>query len=230
MNTTTFNITIDFLTPILGTIPKDRKVFETHIQSKAADKGEGHGGLSADELKAEVESIEEVEERGTTGFFTNAAGTPYLFDYQIKGFFKEVGNTLKGDKQLNVTALKSKIDQYVFIRDRRNPFIPGESMSPCESDMDELIVWAPQNGHGYRQGTIERPLRAETAKGPRVSLARSDVLGNVALSFGLVVFNSPAINGKLLQDILAYGQFKGTGQWRNGGWGRFTVRSFDELG
>ena len=68
---------------------------------------------------------------------------------------------------------------------------------------------------------LERPLRAETAQGPRVALARSEMLpSGTKISCGITVLGE-VISEKALREILDYGYWQGLGQWRNGGWGRF---------
>ena len=97
-------------------------------------------------------------------------------------------------------AAKSKFDNFVFVFPRKI------SLGKKEPD-----------------GICERPLRAETMQGPRVSLARSEVV-NAGISFDceIQLFPGCPITDKMLRQCLDYGKFKGLGQWRNSGKGRFT--------
>ena len=67
----------------------------------------------------------------------------------------------------------------------------------------------------------ERPLRAMTAQGPRVSLARSEQLPTGTLFECSLKVYAGSISEPLLRDLLSYGSDKGMCQWRTGGKGRF---------
>jgi len=144
----------------------------------------------------EVDTVPEnnLEEKGWTGFHTDDTGI-FLYDYQIKGFLKEAGNVLKAE--LKVKNLRSKLDDYVFVFPRR-------------------IQLAEKP-----DGVIERPLRAMTAQGPRVTLARSDTVnaGRV-IRFEVRTLAHSEITEALLVALLDYGALKGLGQFRNGSYGR----------
>jgi len=65
-----------------------------------------------------------------------------------------------------------------------------------------------------------RPLRADTMKGERVSLAASEtVAAGTAFEVEITTL-TPALE-KLVRQCLDYGKLKGLGQWRNSGKGRF---------
>jgi hypothetical protein len=153
-----------------------------------------NGGILPDD---ELGTLSENVERGTT-VFHKIDGMPILYDYQVKGFLKEAGKVFNGLD--GVKALRSKIDSLVFIEPR------------------QIMLHLPE-GSGITY--LERPLRAETAQGPRVALARSEKLeAGTWFEMVLMVYVS-AISGELLRGLLTYGADKGIGQWRNGGWGRF---------
>lgn len=158
------------------------------------EKAKGKGIDVADEN----ETLEEIVEKGTT-IFHKLEGKPIYYDYHVKGFLKESGqiqNPLRG-----VKSLRSKIDNFVFVEPRRI----------------ELVL--PEGG---KIDFMERPLRAMTAQGPRVTLARSEVLPvGTKFECRLVVLKS-VITEEILRDLLDYGKFKGFGQWRGGSYGRFT--------
>ena len=188
-----YKVKLTMLEPILGTVPKDQEVYAAHIASKAA--------LTDDLLAEELNSVEHIEEKGWTGFHKNADGQPFLFDYVIKGFFKDSCSALRRvakTKSSGLTAYKKIIDGLVFVEPRQIPLI-------CNlADMD----------------VIERPLRAATAQGERVTLARSDTCpAGTSLEFELTILG--AVSKGLLEEWLSYGRFKGLGQWRNAGWGKF---------
>jgi len=155
---------------------------------------EGGGVLPDDEL----ETLPEMIEKGTTAFH-KIANQPIFFDYQVKGFLKEAGRIFNGLH--GVRALRSKIDNMLFVCPRRIGLILPEGAS---------IEF------------LERPLRAETAQGPRIAIARSEMLPEGTwFECDLEVYDGP-ITEDIIRDLLTYGARKGLGQWRNGGWGRFT--------
>ena len=188
MNIKRYKLRVNFITGPLGTQPQ-KDVATEYITSKALDPVTGK--LPADEL----ETLPDAMEKGTTAFH-KLDGKPIYYDYMVKGFLKEAGGVFNGLR--NVRALKSKVDNLVFVVPRQIPL-------HCEG---EIIF-------------LERPLRAQTAQGPRTSLARSEKLPDKSwFKCELEVYDGP-ISEDLLCDLLSYGERKGFGQWRNGGNGRF---------
>jgi hypothetical protein len=187
-----YQVVLKFTQPILGTIPKDPDIYEAYIASKAA--------LNDTELAEELATVEKIEEKGWTGFHT-LDGAPILYDYVIKGFFKDACGMLrrvKGTQSIKPKAYKKIIDGLVFIEPRQIPL----------------------NLNGGEMGINERPLRAQTAQGERVSLARSDTCPvGTTIEFTVVVMGG--VSEELLREWLDYGAYRGLGQWRNGGWGTF---------
>ena len=81
-------------------------------------------------------------------------------------------------------------------------------------------------------GELERPLRAMTAKGERVTVMRSDYVdAGTEIEFGLkCIKNSKGLDLDVLNLCLQFGEYIGLGQWRgSGGYGSFTLESFDEV-
>ena len=67
---------------------------------------------------------------------------------------------------------------------------------------------------------LERPLRASTAQGDRVALARSDTCpAGTQIEFDVLILGQ--VTQSLLEEWLEYGRLRGLGQWRNGGYGTF---------
>lgn len=165
---------------------------EVATEYLSRDLPEGNG-IPDDEL----ETLPEKLEKGTTAFY-KLDGKPIYYDYQFKGFLKEAGMVFNGLR--GVKNLRSKIDNLVFVAPRR-----FELRTPSGCAIDYL----------------ERPLRAMTAQGPRVGLARSERLPEGTwFECRLEVYGGP-ISEPLLRDLLSYGERKGLGQWRNGGYGQF---------
>lgn len=187
-----YHVKLTFTEPILGTVPKDPEVYKTYIAGQAA--------LTDEALAEELATVEKVEEKGWTGFH-KLDGKPVLYDYVIKGFFKDACSMLKraSDTRSNkMTAFKKIIDGMVFIEPRQIPL----------------------NINGGKLGVLERPLRAQTAQGERVTLARSDTCpAGTTMEFDIIVLGG--VDEKVLREWLDYGRFRGLGQWRNGSFGRF---------
>lgn len=195
----TINCTLKLTTEMLGTIPKNKEIYESYIETKRPDGG-------SDEV-----DIEAIEEKGWTGFHSDENGI-FIFDYMIKGFLKHWGNVLKDE--LKIKAMRSKIDDVLFIFPRK--------------------IY-PQNEKGETikepTGLVERPLRAMTMQGPRVSLARSDYLPvGTSFKFSIELINTgkKEITADIIKELLAHGKYAGLGQFRNGGYGRFEVIEFEE--
>lgn len=188
-----YKIILTFTQPILGTIPKDPEVYAGYIASKAA--------LTDEALAEELASVEKVEEKGWTGFH-KVNGQPVIYDYVLKGFFKDACGMLRrvpGTRSEKLTAHKKIIDGLVFVEPRQIPL----------------------NYNGKGLGVLERPLRAQTAQGERVTLARSDTCP-VGTTMEFTVEILGGLDEKTLREWLDYGRKRGLGQWRNGGYGSFT--------
>lgn len=204
-------VTLTLIEEMLGTKPADPQVFSSYIASKHPD-----GSPQRDEL----ESADRSEIQGTTGFHKDDQG-PFIYDYQIRGFFKESAGFMRqvGDSQSShLTAYKSKIDGLVFVNPRKIRLILPE---------------------GQTLGISERPLRAETQQGPRTALVRSETVpAGTVLKFevqSLVErFKGKGEKSVLFDDLLlewlSYGALHGLGQWRNSGKGKFVHSVVDTDG
>lgn len=181
---------------LLGTVPKDREVYTTYIESKK----EGN------EEEVESLNIVELEDKGWTGFMHDEDG-PFIYNYMIRGFLKNAGNVLK-DKA-GVKNLRSKIGDAVFISPRKIHF-----------------------GVEHPAGSLERPLRAQTMQGPRVTLVRSGLIAaGTEIAFSVRIIPTKEINADLITYLFSYGEFVGLGQWRNSNlYGTFEVVSITPKG
>ena len=154
----------------------------------------------------EAEVIVEDDTSGWTTFMEDEQGL-YILNYMILGFLRDAGSTLK--ESLGIKQLKSKLENFVFVTPRKIRFErDGRFLRKCD-------------------GVLERPLRAMTAQGPRVTLARSDsVNAGTILKFQVALLEHKEIKVETIRSILEYGEFKGLGQFRNGSYGQFRVNSF----
>lgn len=191
---TTLKVKLTFIEPILGTSPANEDIYREFIASKAED-----AATIEDEVAALGAGA--VAEKGMTVFPRMEDGTPFLYDYQIKGFFKDTCGGLrkvKGSVSAGIKAYKKEIDKLIFPEPRCIPF----------------------DSHG-EIGVCQRPLRAQTAQGERVSLAMSEEIhAGASVTFDIVCLTDDHV--KAVREWLDYGRFSGIGQWRNSGKGRFT--------
>lgn len=190
-------IRLTFTEPILGTQPADPEIHSHYIASKAPD-----AASKAEEIAAM--GAAEVEERGMTVFPRMEDGTPFLWDYQIKGFFKDACGMLRratGTKSAKLRAYKKEIDGLIFVEPRRIPLY-----LPIELDLSDT--------------DCQRPLRASTPQGERVALAHSEEAPEGTwMEFTITVLRDELMG--YVREWLDYGRLRGIGQWRNSGKGRF---------
>lgn len=200
----TLHVKVRFLESILGTAPNNEEIYRDFIGGKAPD---------APTVEEEIEAIgvTEYAEKGMTVFPKMKDGTPIIYDYQIKGFFKDAcgmlsrvsGKDENGKKKAAVNesgklkAYKKVIDGLIFVNPRQIPFRFDGEMGICQ-----------------------RPLRAITMQGERTALAMSEEIpAGATIEFDIVVFSDDLIPA--VKEWLDYGKFRGIGQWRNSGKGKF---------
>ena len=190
------DVELTLITEQLGTVPKQEEIFTTYIRDRAKGKE------TKDEFKSPLHDYEanERELRGWTGFMEDQNG-PFIMDYMVKGFIKNAGNIMK-DKVIPVKNLRSKIDDFIFVTPRKIYFDGEKGPEP-----------------------LERSLRVMTMQGPRVSLAKSDYIeAGAKLKFSIECPFPSEIDEKHVLQMLDYGKFMGLGQFRNGGYGRFSYK------
>lgn len=189
---TELKVRLTFLEPVLGTASGNHALHSEYIASKAPD------AQTREEEVADL-GVEEVEKKEMTVFPKLEDGTPFLYDYQIKGFFKNACKALNGaDGYTKLTAYKTKIDNLVFIKERKSPYkFEGEI------------------------GNLQRPLRASTAQGERIALANSEMIpAGAQVEFTITSFSKDIM--KNVTEWLDYGRYNGIGQWHNARYGTFT--------
>lgn len=190
----TLKVKLTFTEPILGTCPQNEDIYRDFIGSKAPD---------ASTVDDEVEALgaDAVVEKGKTVFPRLDDGTPFLYDYQIKGFLKDTVGGLrkvKNTQSSKIKAYKKEIDKLIFPEPRCIPILFDGNIAECQ-----------------------RPLRAQTMQGERVSLAISESIpAGATVEFTITMLSDE--HEALVRECLDYGRFSGIGQWRNSGKGRFT--------
>lgn len=186
-------IKITFQEELLGSASADPEIHSRFIASKAPD---------APKMEEEVEAlgVEEIERREMTVFPRGKHGDPFLWDYQVKGFFKDACGFLRrvpGTEASKLKAYKKILDGLLFVGPRK---IPLQLSGPL--------------------GVCQRPLRAQTMQGERVALATSET---APAGTWILVELTMLDDGleKFVLEALDYGALLGIGQWRNSGKGRF---------
>ena len=196
-------VKLTFIEPVLGTWPNNQNVAREFIASKSPDAATIEDEVAA--LGADF-----VSDKGMTVFPRNDDGEPVLYDYQVKGFFKDScgmlsrigGKTETGKKKAvnesgKMTAYKKVIDGLIFVSPRMIPIHASGEMTECQ-----------------------RPLRAQTAQGERVGLANSEQIpAGSTCEFEVLCMDDS--HEKAVLEWLDYGVLRGIGQWRNSGKGRF---------
>lgn len=193
-----YKVRITFTDPVLGTASNNPDIHREFIASKSAD---------ADLIKQEMANLPaEILEDKMLTVFPRKDGTPIVYDYQIKGFFKEslapyveFGNLEVGSTKISKWTHKRIVAQHLFIAPR------------------EILIHMPR---GTSVTNCVRTLRADTPRGERTALMTSEQVpeGSV-IEFEVKIFSD--ILAPLVEELLEYGELKGLGQWRNAGKGRF---------
>jgi len=207
MKIETITIKVTTTEPVLGLSSANRQIQEEFIASKAP---------TVEAAKEEVEAIDVRQEieKATTVFPKDEQGL-FWWDYQMRGAFKGWLLTLieLGDTKLSRWQYKRAVDTLLFVKPRR------------------IYIKDPSGAiYTKADGTMQRPLRAETMQGDRIALASSEMLpagANWEFSVALLTGSNPKSNIGILkldtvENCLELGSYSGFGQWRGGGFGRFT--------
>ncbi len=185
---------------MLGMSPSNKDIYREFIASKAPD---------AKKLEEEVAEfgVDAVEESKITVFPKDENGNPFIWDYQLKGFFKDTCKMLSkagkagyegGKACAKIKAYKQAIDGLLFIAPRKIPINMNGEIGYCV-----------------------RPLRASTPQGERVSISKSETVPDGStIEFDIFLLDE-SLEG-MVTECLNYGSMRGLGQWRNSGKGVFT--------
>jgi hypothetical protein len=183
---------------MLGTASNNPEIHREFIASKSKD---------AEKVEEELQALgaEKLIDKSMT-VFPKDNGKPFLWDYQLKGFIKEAVGILIDLSGDEIKVGKTKLSKFTHKRIVDNFIFVGPRKLTINGEMGEVCT---------------RPLRADTMKGERVSLASSETVTAGATIEAEIKCLSPALED-LVRQCLDYGANKGIGQWRNSGKGRFT--------
>lgn len=123
---------------MLGTASNNKELHSEFIASHAPD-------APSREEEIEAVGVEEVIEKGMTVFSRNEDGRPILWDYQIKGFFKDACGVLrkvKGTKSSKIKAYKKEIDGLIFVQERQIPVQTAQGERNSLASSEEIAAGA----------------------------------------------------------------------------------------
>lgn len=193
-------VEVTFLEEVLGMSSADPNIHEEFIASKAPD------AMSKEE-EIEAIGVDGIVAKSKTIFPRDEEGRPCMWDYQIKGFFKDSCGMMRkvtGSVSSKIKAYKKEIDGLIFVNERKIPIIFDGEIGSCQ-----------------------RPLRGQTAQGERISLANSETVpAGAKIQFTVMCMCDAHMNAVI--EWLDYGKLRGMGQWRNSGKGRFSWREVIE--
>lgn len=186
-------VTITLTEELLGSLSANPDLMEEFIASK--------GNNAREEVEA-ILNVEETLQKGTTVFARTKDDQPFIYDYHLKGFMKDACSMLTRAKDTHssgLRAFKKEIDGLIFPEPR------------------QILLQLPP---GTELGICQRPLRASTPQGERIALARSESApAGTKIEFLILMLKPEHIH--LIEEWLSYGRYRGLGQWRNSGKGRF---------
>ena len=192
------SVRLEFIEEVLGTQSNNKEVQAEYISSKAPN---------AETLEEEVAAVgvDATIEKGKLVFPRDVNGKPFLYDYQIRGFFKDACSVLRvvpKTKSSDLKAYKKYIDGLIFVHPRK------------------IVLNMPK---GVLVGSCQRPLRGQTAQGERISLANSETCpATTWCEFKIKVLREDFEDAVI--EWLDYGCLKGIGGWRNSSKGIFTYK------
>ena len=207
MKKQSLSVKITFTTDVLGSWPENKTIAADYIASKAP---------TTERSNEELESIPESEESSKRTIFPRDTKGVHLWDFHLRGFIKEACRFQieMGDLEIAKTSISKAVDTLVFVNPRKVYF----------ANPDGTVVQPSQ------LTSMQRSLRAMTMQGERIALADSDLI-QAGCWLGFTVEWFEGENGKskiakfnrdVITQCLDYGALKGMGQWRSGGFGRFT--------
>ncbi len=206
------NVELTFTEETLGVTSANPDLVREFIASKRPK------GVDEDEIES-LPKIEEELQRSMTVFPRMDDDVPFVWDYQIKGFFKDACSSLRrikdvkvGGKIIQKGTLSSKLQAHKKIIDGLIFIYPRK-----------VKLLLPQ---GQEIGICERPIRCQTPQGERIALARSETVpAETRMTFKIRLMDIQL--EPVLLEWLDYGKYRGMGQWRNSGKGTFFYRATD---
>lgn len=233
---TTYRVALTFTGKLMGGVPKDPKIIEGWLRSKAgiSDTDEVRqalirtlvelgadvsGGETFDELVAASEAL--AAQRSTNGFKRDERGL-FIEARQVKAMLKESVNILFAGERWGRTKKgpKSFTAERVFVRGVHDDTPERIHLDRAEPDGVEMVI-----------GHVTGP------QGPRSTLGYHEYAEHAHIEF-LVDSTDKAPGGATVEDcidaehwplIWVHAQANGLGALRSQGHGQFAVTAFDRV-
>lgn len=201
---------------MLGMSSNNPNIYREYFEDKArkgmmersnAVADAGGDGMTLEDIDARIEdevaAIDRVpvDEKGITVFPRMMDGTPFMWDYQLIGAFKDACSNLRRlsyTRSAKLKAYRKVLDGLIFIGQEKVP------------------IKVPE---GLKIDYCERPLRASGPQGDRVALACSEMVPRGSTLEFDVICMDPS-HWDYVEEWLTYFSLHGLGQWRNSGKGR----------
>jgi len=209
MESVEIKVTAELTEAMLGTIPKNKKIFTDFITEKMGNF-QGKPLKTMEDLEEEIDSVPEDIEKTATGFHQDTFGI-FLYNYMILGNIKANLFVLMANGVGKVLNYKKASDLFLQINPRKIRLYRDE----------EKILMKPD-------GSLERSLRAQTPKGERTFLSKSDfVEAKTRFKFNVKIYrNDRGLTPEMVVEALKFGKKNGLGQWRgSGNYGQFKIIS-----
>lgn len=198
----TMKVRLTLVEEALGMTPSDKNIHETYIASNAPD------AMKIEEEVAAI-GVEKVVEKQKTIFPKLEDGTPFFWDYQMRGMFKDSIGMLRRVPNTACSKLKSYkkiVDGLLFVQERKIPIHLSGPIDDCQ-----------------------RPIRTSGPSGENVALANSETVpAGSYIEFTIEMWIDELED--VVRECLDYGIRRGLAQWRNSGKGIFTWEELDENG
>lgn len=164
----------------------------------------------------EIEAIgmAAVAAKGMCVFGRDEDGVPFTFHHMFYGFLKNAAaccHDMPGVLTSKLKAYKQATNRFVKVGPRRIYWYNGVTGALITND---------------DIGACSRPLRANTPMGEVTAVANSETIPSGSVARFDVVCLKPALI-PMVKEWLAYGIYRGLGQWRNADKGQFQVKIGD---
>jgi hypothetical protein len=232
-------VTIRFINPILGSAPASKELYNNFLLTKLnkeIDKLERkieqtkdyHERLillnKKEDLENQLANLPDIKESelGKIMVFYRAKyedfDVPVIRGHQVLGFLKEAGYNFKD--ALGIKGLREKISRYVRVM-------------PYDLYIYQDYV-APENIVDDVDGILDRPLKASTPQGVKVSISRSEIIyskRDKVIQFELWLYKNKEVTWDILEILMReYGITNGISPWRNTGYyGAFEVVEVENI-
>lgn len=248
------HVMIMFTEKAFGTSPSNKELYDDYIASKAKTEKDRAEELDEIEINEKIDKHLIRYNRGTFIKLDNdvyydhirmdsnrviadhsnptaVSNVPFLYDYQIRGFFKDsCGLLARADKTFNgeenpsasLKAYKKCIDGGIFVFPRRIAIITPDTYV----EDDGITVSNSFNDDGTLKVT-QRPMRKVGATGEFSTIISSETIPKNSFMKFTIGYTNKEYREKIIS-WLNYGRIHGMSAWRNAGHGTFIWREIDD--